>query len=390
MKKTSILTILLAAAVLYSTSCGSPAPSWLAGPATVQELLDGVEGLGNLALAANQNSVLIAGSRKQSGDVPLVCFAVEATPEGTITNRTVLTALEPDQELLDIEAGCGGDGNADFAVVVVVERASAGDAALFWEIPAGGQPSDVVQLELAATPGEQIALRDLHIVHISAEAFLFYGADAFASAENLNSAMLLTKIGEQPVTLGRYPSTLLWEITRTAVGGGNIAIARSWREEEVFATALSLFDSGGSLLAGPRVLFTAKYLFDTVFTWDALRKEFALLWGTSHRYWFQRIALEEGELKRRLSPSVEIRFDAAVTAIRPETERYIVVLQDGHRLFSRPISTEGEFAGDARELVGIGETGNRRLHVLAHAWCAGRLAVLLSFGENFAYRLLQP
>ncbi len=389
MKKTLFLAILLAAAVLYSTSCGTPAPSWLAGPATVQELLDGVEGLGNLALAANQNSVLIAGSRKQSGDVPLVCFAVEATPEGTITNRTVLTALEPDQELLDIKAGCGG-GNAGFAVVVVLERASGGDEALYWQIPAGGQPSDVVQLQLAARADEQVALRDLNVVHIGDETFLFYGADAFASAEKLNSAMLLTKIGGQPLTLGRYPSTLLWEITRTAAGAGEIAIARSWREGEVYATALSLFDSRGSLLAGPHVLFTAKYLFDTVFAWDAVRKEFALLWGTSHRYWFQRIALEEGELKRRLSPSVEIRLDATVTAIRPETGRYTVVLEDGRRIFSRSISTEGEFAGDARELVGIGETGNRRLHVLAHAWCAERLAVLLSYGENFAYRLLQP
>ncbi|HUX07880.1 MAG TPA: hypothetical protein VMX35_11265 [Acidobacteriota bacterium] len=390
MKKAIVILLALGVGSLLSVSCGSPAPLWLADAASVQELLESAEGLGNLALAASETSVLIAGARSRPGSGLVVLFAVEATPEGRIRSRRVLLDLEPDAELLDIKAGYGGDGNAVFSIAALVERPSGGDTAFFWEIPAAGEPEGAVQLELADRVGEEVVARDLHIIHFDGGAFLLYGADAFASADTLNSAMVLARAGEAPLALGRYPSGMLWEITRAGTGAGGIAVARSWREGEVFATALTLFDAKGLSLAGPRVLFTAKYLFDTIFAWDADRREFAMLWGTSHRYWFQRIGLEEGELQQRMSPSPEVRFDATVVALRPESGRYLVVLEDGRRLFSRFIGAAGELSGAVSELVGIGETGNRRLHVLAHAWSGRRLAALLSFGENFAYRLLEP
>jgi hypothetical protein len=393
MKPAMALTASLLTLLIFSTSCSdglfSSVPPWLAQARTLEDLLTATAGLANLTLTSGEEKVLLAGLRITEG-APLVVFAVRARLDGSIENRWLLLELEPEAELLDLKVCNSGDGRDAFSLVALFQQPQGGDTARYWRVPSGGDPPKPVEMNLAVGDDGDIAVRDLHLLGYDGADILVYGLDSFAGASDFSSAMVLDKVSENPVILGRYPANTIWEVTLAAPSTPGIAVARSWREEEVFSTDFSLFDPQGAKLAGPQILFTAKYLFSTDFIWESSRNEWTLLWGSSLRYWFQRIAFENGALQRRILPAREIRLGASLVTFAPKSGGYSIVLQDGKRLFSMALDPEGNPTGGRRELVGIGETANRRLHVLAYSWSAGRLALLLSFGGEYHYRLFEP
>jgi hypothetical protein len=391
-KPSTPLFIALCLTLLFCHSCGglsSSLPEWLARPDSLEGLLSETGKLGDLALAAGEGKVLLAGGRRSEGGAQEL-FAVRAELDGTIESRWLLSELEPGAELIDIEVGAVGDRPDAFSIVAAFEKPGGGDSAFYWPIPASGAPAEPVELNLEPAGEKGIAVRDLHLFSHQGADFLLYSIDSFTAAAEAGAAMVLLKIGTEPIILGRYSVAMIWEITKARSSPAGIAVARSWREGEIFSTDFSLFDDAGKRLAGPQILFTAKYLFSTDFIWDAARGEWTLLWGTSHRYWYQRLVPGGGELRRLILPAREIRFDATVSTFLQAEKGCSIVLEDGKRLLSVMLDVNGDRAGDRRELIGIGETGNRRLHVLDSAWSGGHLALLVSFGGEFHYRLVEP
>jgi len=387
--------LVTAAAFLFSCGPGAT-PAWLAEAQDLEELLASQAALAKPAMAADGESVLLAGEFRPGGDAAAEIFAVRATLEGGITERWLLTPLGNAEELLDLKVfnlERGEESEKGFCVVAVVERSEGGDAAYYWRILSSGPGA---RLELPSVSGDcsEAAMRDMHLVSAVGNDYLIFGKDCISGADGITSSLVMKNMAEsgggEAAVLGGYSGAKMWDVSAVAPGPGGAAVAVSRRETDVYSTALSFFDGNGKKLAEPLLLFTAKYLFPTSFIWDEELGEWILLWGTSHRYWFQRVSFSDGVLSPLFDPAPELDFGATLRAFRREGDVFRAVVEDGRRVLSVAFDSDGVRAGSSKELIGIGETGNRRLHLLSACWAGDRLALLMSLGDDFVYRLVEP
>jgi len=387
----------LVAAASFLFSCGRGAtPAWLAEVQNLEELLASQAALAKPAMAVDEESVLLAGEFRPGGGAAAEIFAVRATLEGRITERFLLAQLGNAEELLDLKVfnlEREEERASGFCVVAVIERSEGGDAAYCWRIFSGGPGA---RLELPSTSWDcgEAALRDVHLVSAVGNDYLIFGKDCISSASGITSSLVMKNMAEESggeaAVLGGYSGAKIWDVSAAAPGPGGAAVAISRRETDVYSTALSYFDGEGKRLAEPLLLFTAKYFFPTSFIWDEESGEWILLWGTSHRYWFQRVSFSDGVLSPHFDQAPELDFGATMRAFRREGDIYRAVVEDGRRVLSVAFDSDGVRADSRKELIGIGETGNRRLHLLSACWAGDRLALLMSLGDDFVYRLVEP